>query len=145
MDILTQEEKELAAVASIEALILIESGDCEKAVKKTTELIDKGLIDYCLYNTRGMAYLNSNNPYRASMDFQTAINLADICCFHSNLAIAYKDMGQIEKSIKEFKEAVRLGHRDKEMFKDVIELCEKNARYEDSIYFADVQEGLIDP
>jgi Flp pilus assembly protein TadD len=146
MNILTKEEKELARVTTIEALVLIRKKEYQKAVQVTTELIDKGYLDYSLYNARGLAYLNSRHAYRASQDFETAIDLwSDMDIFHANLAIAYSDLDRVDDAIKEYKLAVKLGHRNKDTLKEAIMLCERNDRYEDSIYLSNVWEGLIEP
>ncbi|MBD3354452.1 hypothetical protein GF361_00525 [Candidatus Woesearchaeota archaeon] len=141
----------MANDTTIKALYLIQKGEYQKAAQITTKQIEgNGLINSPLYNARGLVYLNTHNPYRASLDFERAILLdSKNPVFHINNALAYSDLNKTDDSMNELRKSVddfNMDRFDRYFLEDIldfaIKLAEKSARYEDSFYFSEIQEKL---
>ena len=110
-------------------------GDHQQAIEQYEEAIRRDPQDAVAYNRRGVAYADLGQPERALRDFDEAIRLNPrhacwpspscdwpsgpsrslwkggpqrLASFHSNRGFAYNELGQRERALQDFDEAIRL-------------------------------------
>lgn len=76
---------------TLEAEVMQKLNQWDSSVKSLNEAIELDLEDGRLYNLRGYAYLNMDDPEKAKEDFDRAIKLDDLPGAHRNLVL-YKLM-----------------------------------------------------
>ena len=156
------------------ALNLIDEWKYLEAVEEIHSAFRQGLVSYRLYNTLGRAYLKNKNNERAASNFKRSLEIMPSLehalsvilshfddpdkietemkdyqkltgVIHANYARALKKLNDIDKAIKHYEEAVKLGHRGDQFLDEIINYCEENSRYHDADYFREIQQGFIEP
>jgi len=82
---------------TLEAEVMQKLGQWETSIKSLNEAIERDAESGRLYNLRGYAFLNSDQPEKAKQDLEKSIELDDLPAAHRNMVL-YKLMSGDGKS-----------------------------------------------
>ena len=152
---LTQQNQIVAILENRRAILLIKKRKSEKAIQVVDDLLNAGYDYHYFHNTKGIAYLYLNEPYKALINFKRAIRLDSVISnYYVNLYLACSQLAdkqphRIDQALEAANRAIEYKYvkdnphpkEAKEFLEDLILFCNKCNKHEDAAHFFDILIG----
>ncbi len=97
---------------TLEAEVMQKLGQWEPSIESLNDAIDREPESGRLYNLRGYAYLNSDQPDKAKVDLEKAIELEDLAVAHRNLVLYKLMSGKGKEAIHYLLDRIKMDPKD---------------------------------